>query len=222
MNAPFHSPACTPERVLDLCSELGFSFARETGESLCRYLLLLEKWNRVMNLVGKARWQDVLGQLVADSFHLAGFLGELPLPPAPECWDLGSGAGLPGLPLRMLWQAGRYTLVEAREKRALFLRTALIADPLPGVSVFQGRVENFLPTRPLADVVVSRAVMPWPKVLELVGPRMAPGGRCVFLVLQPLPDALPRGWTAEAGKQYSLAGDTRYFWSLMYANNAEH
>jgi 16S rRNA (guanine527-N7)-methyltransferase len=209
--------ACTPENVLALCRDLGFSFSPAVGEQLCAYLRLLIKWNKVMNLVGKSGWREALERLVADSFHLADFLAALPLPERPECWDLGAGAGLPGLPLRMLWLAGDYTLVEVREKRALFLRTVLAACPLPGVSVFRGPAEAFMPTRPPADLVLSRAFMPWEKVLALITPHMAPGGRGVFLVLRPLPDALPEGWTAEADTQYTIAGSSRYFWSLRFS-----
>ena len=45
----------------------------------------------------------------------------MPLPESPETWDLGAGAGIPGIPLRLVWDSGTFTLVEVREKRVLFL-----------------------------------------------------------------------------------------------------
>ena len=203
-----------PERVQALCEALGFSLDAGALSALTVYLSLLSKWNRVMNLVGPTAWEDVLGELVVDSFHLAPFISTLTLPDRPRCWDLGSGAGLPGIPLRMLWKNGEYTLVEAREKRALFLRTVLASCPLDGVKVFQGRVERFMPTQEPAHLIVSRAFMPWDKLLALVEPYMAAGGYCVFLTLAPLPISLPEGWTAAAETLYTVAGDTRYFWAL--------
>ena len=205
---------CTPEKVRAICEASGFSPDNAALSSLTVYLSLLGKWNRVMNLVGPTAWQDMLRLLVADSFYLAAFLGTLDLPARPRCWDLGSGAGLPGLPLRMIWKAGDYTLVEAREKRALFLRTILAACPLEGVAVFQGRVEQFMPTQDPAHLIVSRAFMPWEKLLALVEPYLAPGGFCVFLTLSPLPVSLPKGWTTAAGKQYTVADASRHFWAL--------
>ena len=205
---------CTPEKVRAICAASGFSLEDAVLSSLTVYLSLLGKWNRAMNLVGPAAWEDMLRLLVADSFHLAAFLASLDLPDRPRCWDLGSGAGLPGLPLRMVWKAGDYTLVEAREKRALFLRTVLAACPLEGVTVFQGRAERFMPAHAPAHLVVSRAFMPWEKLLALVEPHLAPGGFCVFLTLSPLPFSLPKGWTTAAGKQYTVADASRHFWAL--------
>lgn len=203
-----------PEETAAYCASLGFSL--DSGQSACldAYLDLLVKWNRVMNLVGRSTKREILSQLAVDSFFLADFLRALPLPEEPECWDLGSGAGLPGAPLRMLWRQGRYCLVESREKRALFLKTVLAACPLPGVSVFQGRAEAFMPTRPPADLIVSRAFMPWKKMLALTAPFTRSGSVCLFLTLCPLPSELPEGWTAQAEERYMAGGGARYFWAI--------
>ena len=199
---------------------------------LYAYLAHLVKWNRVMNLVGPDGWRDIVHTLIVDSAHLALFLESLGhcLPPEAECWDLGAGAGLPGIPLRMLWSGGTYTLVEAREKRALFLQTVLA---LCGLSqrarVFRGRVERFMPARPPANLVVSRAFMPWEKMLGLVGPHVAPAGLVVFLTLEPAPQeqalaAFEGQWQVEALYPYRLgpldeeqgnsAQTGRFFWAL--------
>lgn len=207
-------PPCTPAALEEAAAKLGFSLSAEGLESLAAYLALLEKWNKVMNLVGPGSWRDIFDSLIVDSLHLAGLVAGLPLPPAPLCRDLGAGAGLPGIPLRMLWQAGHYTLVEAREKRALFLKTVLASRALPGVSVFQGRAEVFMAAQPPADLTVSRAFMPWRDVLALIDPHTAPGGFCVFLTLAPMPDELPQGWASFAERVYPVSKDTRYFWVL--------
>lgn len=207
-------PECGAETVGAACGELGFFPPQQALETLARYLALLEKWNRVMNLVGPASWQEILRTLAADSFYLAAFLDEHCAVSAPECWDLGAGAGLPGIPLRALWQRGSYALVESREKRAGFLHTVLAQCPLPGVFVHHGRAEEFMKQRPPADLIVSRAFLPWKKVLALAGPHLAPDGIMIFLTLAPVPDSLPDGWTASGGKEYTVAGQTRYFWAF--------
>lgn len=210
-----HARHATPEQVAEICLKLGFALSPEQSACLSGYLDLLAKWNRVMNLVGRSKWQDILSHLVVDSLYLDAFLRTLDIADTPECWDLGAGAGLPGIPLRMLWQKGSYCLVEAREKRALFLRTALASRPLPGVTVFHGRAEAFMPARPPADLIVSRAFMPWETMLDFVKNHVRAGSFCLFLTLTPLPAALPEGWTAEAEKRYTAGGrDSRFFWAI--------
>ncbi len=182
---------------------------------LLAYLELVMKWNRVMNLVGPYSWQETMRILLVDSFYLAPFLETLALPDAPRCWDLGAGAGLPGIPLRMVWPKGEYSLVEAREKRAVFLQTVLVACPLLGVHVVRGRAEAFMAGQPPAHLVVSRAFLPWEKVLAMVADHMEPQGYAVFLTLTAVPEALPPGWTVAGEKRYSIGQAIRYFWALQ-------
>ena len=214
--SPTSNP-CTPDTVHTLCRHIGFPLAEPALSLLTVYLNHLVKWNKVMNLAGPASWEALLSTLVVDSFHLAEFIVSLPLPPEPECWDLGAGAGLPGLPLRMLWRKGTYTLVETREKRALFLRTILAAHPLPGVYVYQGRAEQFMTQRLPAHLVLSRAFLPWEKVLELIFGHVQAGAFCLFLTLTPLPKMPSKHWTAVAEKRYTVADSSRYFWALRKA-----
>lgn len=192
----------------------GFEPGLETLRPLAAYLELLMQWNRVMNLVGTRTAEETFSTLVVDSLHLAAFLEEdwtasTSLQDAPDCWDLGSGAGLPGLPLRMVWQKGSYWMVEAREKRALFLSTVLARTPLPGTHVFRGRAEAFMagPPKRTADLVVSRAFMPWPEVLELVHDSMNPGGVVILLLREDVRQ--DPGWQ-EASKTWSLLACRSY------------
>lgn len=216
-------PPLTSAAVAALCAQIEANLAgtekefytAEVYEQLTTYLGLLVKWNKVMNLVGGYEWEDILRILLADSFYLAEFLRSLPLDAQPECWDLGAGAGLPGIPLRMVWQKGQYHLVEAREKRALFLQTVLSACPLPNVAVFRGRAEAFMPTRPKANLVVSRAFMPWEKVLELVKDYMEDNGFVAFLTLMPAPEEVPAGWQVVGSSQYTIMHDKRYLWAIQ-------
>ncbi len=81
-----------------LAEDAGVELPKAAVEPLAVYLELLTRWNRVMNLVGPHAWRDIFTRLVVDSLHLGPFLRRLPLPAAPLTWDLGAGAGLPGLP----------------------------------------------------------------------------------------------------------------------------
>ena len=183
---------------------------------LAAYLELLMQWNGVMNLVGARTWQEAFCTLVVDSFHLASFVEEHVRQAEPRCWDLGAGGGLPGVVLRMLWREGDYWLVEAREKRALFLSTVLARCPLPGVRVFRGRAEQFMAGPPprTADLVVSRAFMPWRDVLALVRPRLAADGRVVFLLKEPLDELPCAGWRWVGLHDYKVGAATRFLCAL--------
>ena len=91
-----------------LVAATGAEVPQAALEPLAEYLEMLCQWNKAMNLVGPHTWQDIFGRLAVDSFHLADFLNKLDLPEAPLCWDLGAGAGLPGIPLRMVWRRGAH------------------------------------------------------------------------------------------------------------------
>ncbi len=203
------------ETVGAIVRECGFALTDGQMGNLATYLELVLKWNKVMNLIGPYSWDDALRTLLMDSLHLAVFLDSLKLPDAPSCWDFGAGAGLPGIPLRIVWQRGEYHLVEVREKRALFMQQTVARLGLPHTHVFRGRAEDFMEGRIPADLLLSRAFMPWERLLEFAGDRVAPNGRVVILALESPPAALPAGWGLEDSQEYAIGSDTRYFWSLM-------
>ena len=222
------TPPGTGSVDLDELAELArladFPLANATLQDLGAYLELLMRWNQKINLVGVQTWQAAFCELVADCLHLSDFMHTLPLPVQPCTWDLGAGAGLPGIPLRLLWQKGSYCMVEAREKRALFLQNLLACRPLPGVTVFQGRAEAFLRGHQPADCIISRAFMPWKAVLELAENALAPAGLAVFMANDPptaeMTDPQSSLWRLVCSHSYlsGCAGRkkriVRYFWAF--------
>jgi len=227
-----YAPA--PGEVSGEARRAGFKLAPEQANQLSRYLTLLLKWNKAMNLVGRADWPGVFRDLVADSLHLAEFLKRLGLPERPLTLDLGAGAGLPGIPLRVLWPDGDYVLVELREKRAIFLSQTVAALKLARTVVLHGRAETALAGLPglrlgqphehtagtRADLVLSRAFMPWPQLLPLAAELLAGTGRLVVLANEPPPTELSagaRGFRLTDSQEYPADGRSRYFWSLVPA-----
>ncbi len=223
-----------------LCEEAGFAPSHKELDHLAQYMELLLQWNRSMNLVGTRTWQDTFTTLVVDSLHVHKFLQGLDIPENPVSWDLGAGAGLPGIPLRILWQEGDYTLVDAREKRTIFMGMALAKCPQARTKVFTGRAELFMTQeckadRP-ADIIISRAFMPWRELLDFVNGHMksqvfakakenvgaegfhiaeTQASRIIFLTLDPMPQDLPDGWQAEAEMAYETRVGRRYLWSIQ-------
>lgn len=208
---------CSPVYVRALCEQAGFSLSEPQSVQLAGYLTLLMHWNKMMNLVGAQHWKDALDELIMDSFHLASFLNREILPKLPQhplTWDLGAGAGLPGIPLRMVWQEGDYWLVESRDKRTIFLSTVLARYPLKNTYVFRGRAEQFMEGKQ-ADLIVSRAFMPWKEMFSFVQGHLKENGCIVFLTREELPCDDLKPWSMAATMKYSVGNFTRYFCAFV-------
>lgn len=213
-------PEFSSDELAAACRALRCPVPEDGLEPLGAYLSMLMRWNRVMNLVGAKTWREAL-RLAADSFFLARFLEELPLPARPLTWDLGAGAGLPGIPLRMVWQAGEYHMAESREKRAVFLTAALARLALPHTFAARERAEELFARmlaqgRP-ADCILSRAFMPWKKLLPFVEAGLAPEGFVCIAVKDPPPGAFPEPWKLAAECAYELDGAKLCFLALRKA-----
>ena len=213
------SPAIPSAELAAACRALHCPVPENALGPLAIYLSLLMRWNRVMNLVGAKHWREAL-LLAADSFFLARFLDGLQMPARALTWDLGAGAGLPGIPLRMVWQTGEYHMVEVREKRAIFLNTALALLPLPRTFTACERAENFFvrmrAQQGPADCILSRAFMPWKKLLPFVAGSLAPGGFVCIAAKRPAPEALPESWLLAAEYAYETGGAQRFFWAFRH------
>lgn len=205
-----------PHQLIEAAAALGRTLDADQAEKLALYLGLLVEWNRRMNLVGASDWRDVLSRLVMDSWHLADHLTKLPLPAEPRCLDLGAGAGLPGIPLRIFWTPGEYRLVEIREKRAIFLRVAVAKLGLPRTYVLRARAESLGADALPANLVLGRAFKPWPEYLDLVKPMLAPGGFVVVFANELPPEGAGKGQGFRLDKvtPYTTGGGQRYFWTF--------
>ena len=112
--------------------------------SLLEYVNMLMRWNARMNLVGARTWEEAVEDLIADCLRLKDFLETLPLADDPVSWDPGAGAGLPGIPLRCVWNKGTYHMIEVRSKRALFLSQVLGTIDLARTYVHNEDINKFM------------------------------------------------------------------------------
>ena len=155
---------------------LGLDLPAEVQDRILAYFELLGVWNERVNLV--SRRQDMKTQVVV---HLADSLTPLlwPVWPArPRILDIGSGGGLPALPLALARPAWSWTLAEARGRKVVFLEQAKVALGLAQVKVqanflSPGRNEEGL----FYDLVTARAVGNLAHLAALAGPRLKPGGQ---------------------------------------------
>lgn len=187
----------------------------ESPDKLSIYIDMLTAWNRAFNLTGANSRERLESELIADSFQLARFMGQFPMGEDARIWDLGAGAGLPGIPLRLQMAQGHYILVESREKRALFLANVLARLELPRTEIYRGRVESFFKsqTDKPAQRILSRAFMPWEKLLALCRPHLASDGIMFIMATTQCP-RLPSGWKLIAEMGYAPNSKTRFLWAL--------
>jgi 16S rRNA (guanine527-N7)-methyltransferase len=130
-------------------------------ETLSSYLALLAKWNRTYNLTAIRDEQQMV------THHLLDSLAVLPhLESVATLADIGSGAGLPGIPLAICRPEMQLASVESNQKKAAFQQQAKIELGLANVSVHCQRVEDF---QGLFDVVISRAFSDLPSFVRLAG-----------------------------------------------------
>jgi 16S rRNA (guanine527-N7)-methyltransferase len=170
MSAATTAPPPEPMTPEQFREETGVS--RETVERLERYAHALERWQRRINLVGRASLADLWRRHMLDSAQL------LPLIPAgaTRLIDLGSGAGFPGLVLAILG-VPEVHLAESDARKCAFLREVARLTDTRTVTVHNRRVEE-MAAQPF-DVVTARAVAPLAELLPLAG-RFA-GPQTVFL-----------------------------------------
>lgn len=148
---------------------LGLDLQPEAQRSLLDYVTLLAKWNRTYNLTA------VRDETLMVSQHLLDSLAILPHLRGQSLVDIGSGGGLPGIPLAIAQPAWRVVLVESNQKKAAFLEQARMELTLNNVVVIHQRVESWQPEERF-DMVVSRAFSDLSEFVRLSSHLLAPDG----------------------------------------------
>ena len=162
---------------------------------LLAYLALLARWNATYNLTAIRDPHDMVAKHLLDSLAMQPFVRGLR-----TLADLGTGPGLPGIPLAIATPALQVTLVESNGKKARFLREAARQLGLGNVQVAESRIEAFRPGTHF-DAITARALATLPLILELGGHLPGPGGR-LLAMKGVVPDeeiaTLPAGWRLAA------------------------
>ena len=143
-----------------------------------RYFQEMVEWNRVVNLTAIVDPNEVSAKHFLDSLSVARVIPDEALAGG-SLVDVGSGAGFPGLPLKIAWPSLNVTLVDSVGKKAAFLRHVVDTLGLEGVEVEVGRAEALAHEERLRerfDVVASRAVAKMAELAELTLPFCKPGG----------------------------------------------
>lgn len=130
--------------------DLSQSLSPAQQQQLLDYVQLLEKWNRSFNLTALREPEEMV------TYHLLDSLSVLPHLPGNSVLDVGSGAGLPGIPLAIARPDKSFVLLDSNGKKTRFMQQAVYELGLANVTIARARIEQYRPERAF-DTVISRA-----------------------------------------------------------------
>ncbi len=153
------------------CEQLGLTLSTTAQQQLFDHLVLLERWNKRLNLTAIVSPREAIIQHLLDSLAIAKLVK------GQYIMDIGSGGGFPGIPLAVIFPEKKITLLDSRGKRVEFLRHASATIGLKNVTAVKTRVQDFRPTEKF-DTLVTRAfsslsdMLAWTHHLQFPGARL--------------------------------------------------
>jgi 16S rRNA (guanine527-N7)-methyltransferase len=157
------------EKLSQGLQELNIALDEPTRQKLLDYLALLEKWNKVHNLTAVRNPNEMV------TLHLLDSLSVLPHIKNGRLLDVGSGAGLPGIPLAIVRPDLQVTVMDSNHKKASFMRQAKAVLGIGNLEVVCGRVEELRPEHKF-DMVISRAFSDLAEFMRLTSHLCAENG----------------------------------------------
>ena len=172
------------KRLCQACEQRGMTLSTAQLEVLTHYLTLLVRWRPHLNLTGLRDAERMLEVLIVESLDF--FHGDFFLP-GMRVLDLGTGAGVPGIPLAVCFPDVHFTLLDRSEKKTTFLERVVASSHLENCQPCCTTAEDLarrLSPQECFDVVVSRGVGSVSHLMRLTAPLLKPGGR--LLLRKPL------------------------------------
>lgn len=164
------------ELLADGIADLELSVSARAQKGMIRYLQELETWNRSYNLTAIREPVQMVVKHLLDSLAVLPYLGE-----GRSLLDVGTGAGLPGIPLALCLPRLEVTVLDSNGKKAAFLRHCVRSLELKNVQVAQTRVEDYRPAQPFATVI-SRAFAALDGFTSLAGHCCADSGQMLAML----------------------------------------
>jgi len=161
-------------RLLSAADEIGIVLSQIQADKLVDYVALLSKWNSTYNLTAVRDPSEMLDRHIIDSLSVVPYITDGPV------MDVGTGPGLPGIPLALLFPRIEFTLVDSNVKKTRFLTQAAIALGLTNVDVQHTRIEHLQGKRQF-PLIISRAFTAAENFAELCGPCLSPDGKLLAM-----------------------------------------
>lgn len=151
------------------CADLGIALPDSAISAMLEYLRLLEKWNRTYNLTAVEAPSAMVTRHLLDSLSVAPYLH------GKRVLDIGTGGGLPGIPLALACPDHEFVLLDSKRKKTRFVNQVVIELGLKNVTVIHARAGAYLP-QVLFDTLISRAFASLREMVEQAGHLCASGG----------------------------------------------
>jgi 16S rRNA (guanine527-N7)-methyltransferase len=162
-------------------------------QQLSQYIELLQRWNKAYNLIANAETKHIIDRHIIDSLLVMPYLQ------GPRLVDVGTGAGLPGIPLAIMCPHYQFTLLDSNGKKTRFITQAKVALKLSNLEVIQARVEEYHPEL-LFNAIISRAFASLEEMINLTKHLCAVNGKFIALkgdAVQSEIENIPAGFICE-------------------------
>ena len=179
-------------------NQMGLTIAPEPQGQLMAYLHMMRKWNQAYNLTAITDLEQMVIRHLLDSLSILPFIGSSPV------LDVGSGAGLPGIPLAIALPGQHFILLDSNGKKTRFLTQSKIDLGLKNVDIVHARVEEFQPEVPLA-IVTCRAFAALDTILDSTRHLLTSATRILAMKAKQEHVILPEGYEQVASHQLAVA-----------------
>ncbi len=167
----------TRKLLIDSLSELDITCSEKQTDAFMIYLSELKKWNRAYNLTGLKSDEDIIIKHFVDSLLFVKVMPDTHL----QIADVGTGAGFPGIPVKIIRPETEITLIDSSRKKTAFLRHIIRQLKLKGINVVQQRTENLDSCyKKKFDSIISRATFSIKEFLITACPYIRDGGNLIL------------------------------------------
>ena len=159
--------------------QFGIELSEKQQDNFYNYMKLLLDWNEKINLTAITEPKEVITKHFVDSLSITPYINE-----NDRILDIGTGAGFPGIPLKIVLEKNEITLLDSLNKRINFLNEVIEKLDLKNIQAVHGRAEEFNKideNRENYDIIVSRAVAKLNVLLEYMLPFVKLNGRCICM-----------------------------------------
>lgn len=167
------------KELAERATQFGVMLSEEQQNQFYNYMELLLEWNEKLNLTAITDQEQILTKHFIDSLSIAPYINL-----SDKILDIGTGAGFPGIPLKIALPQNSFTLLDSLNKRINFLNVIIQELKLKNIKAIHGRAEEFNKIngeRENYEIVVSRAVAKLNVLLEYMLPFVKKGGKCICM-----------------------------------------
>jgi 16S rRNA (guanine527-N7)-methyltransferase len=165
------------KELIEKASKIDVQINEEQVEKFYNYMNLLLEWNEKINLTAITEPKEIILKHFIDSITIQKYINK-----NDKIVDVGTGAGFPGIPLNIIKDSAKYTLVDSLNKRIKFLDEVINEIELKNMNTVHARIEDFAKeNRENYDIATSRAVAALNILLEYLLPLVKIGGTCICM-----------------------------------------